>query len=87
MCLSASLQNLCGLSSLPHCCVCNCRADCRGALTSSSDDDDDDDDDDGDYSHDEDGDNNDSDDDDGGDIGNGDTTAGVPPSFSLPPIE
>ena len=36
MCLSASLQNLCGLSSLPHCCVCNCRADCRGALTSSS---------------------------------------------------
>ena len=44
-------------------------------------------DDDGDYSHDEDGDNNDSDDDDGGDIGNGDTTAGVPPSFSLPPIE
>ena len=50
-------------------------------------DDDDDDDDDGDYSHDEDGDNNDSDDDDGGDIGNDDATAGVPPSFSLPPIE
>ena len=51
--------------------------------------DDDDDDDDGDYSHNEDGDNNDGDgdDDDGGDIGNGDTTAGVPPSFSLPPIE
>ena len=50
-------------------------------------DDDDDDGDDGDYSHNEHGDNNDSDDDDGGDIGNGDTTAGVPPSFSLPPIE